>query len=127
MWVEIITNVVPGYNDDETQLRSIASWIKEDLGEETPWHVTQFVPHLELSHIPATPISALEKAREIGFDEALKYVYLGNVWGHPAENTYCHNCKKLLIKRRGFYISQNNIKNGKCPFCGTMIPGKFFI
>ncbi len=125
LWVEIITNIIPGYNDDEAQLKSIASWIKDDLGEFTPWHLTQFVPHLELSHIPTTPVATLEKAREIGLKENLKYVYLGNVWGHPAENTYCHSCKKLLIKRKGFYISQNHIKDGKCPFCGTTIPGRF--
>jgi pyruvate formate lyase activating enzyme len=126
MWVEIVTNIIPGYSDDEKQLRGIASWIKKDLGKETPWHVTQFVPHLELSHIPATPVSTLVKAREIGLNEGLQYVYLGNIWGHPAENTHCHNCKKLLIERKGFYISQNYIKDSKCPFCGTMIPGKFF-
>jgi pyruvate formate lyase activating enzyme len=125
MWVEIITNVVPGYNDDERQLRGIASWIKEDLGRETPWHVTQFVPHLELSHIPSTPVSTLERAREIGFDEGLQYVYLGNVWGHPAENTYCHKCKRVLLERKGFYISWNHIKDGTCPFCGAVIAGKF--
>jgi len=125
MWIEIITNVTPGYNDDEKQLRGIASWIKNDLGKETPWHVTQFVPHLELSHIPTTPVSILVKAREIGFEEGLQYVYLGNVWGHPAENTHCHDCKKLLIERKGFYISRNYIKDGKCLFCGTVIPGRF--
>ena len=125
MWVEIITNIIPGYNDDETQLTGIASWIKKELGEETPWHVTQFVPHLELSGIPATPVSTLEKAREMGQKEGLKYVYLGNVWGHPAENTYCYNCGKLLIERKGFYVSQNHIEDGKCPFCGTVIPGRF--
>jgi pyruvate formate lyase activating enzyme len=125
MWVEIITNVIPGYSDDEKQLRGIASWIKNDLGEDTPWHVTQFVPHLELLHIPTTPISTLVKAREIGLKEGLQYVYLGNVWGHPAENTHCHKCKKLLIERKGFYISRNYIKAGKCPFCGSVIPGKF--
>jgi pyruvate formate lyase activating enzyme len=125
MWVEIVTNIIPGYSDDEKQLRGIASWIKKDLGDQTPWHVTQFVPHLELSHIPTTPVSTLEKARKIGLKEGLQYVYLGNVWGHPAENTYCHNCKKLLIERRGFYVSQNYIKDGKCPFCGAVIPGRF--
>jgi pyruvate formate lyase activating enzyme len=124
MWVEIVTNVTPGYNDDEAQLKHIASWIRSDLGEFTPWHVTKFVPHLELSHVPATPVSTLEKAREIGLNAGLKYVYLGNVWGHPAENTYCHNCGKLLIKRRGFHISQNQITQGKCCFCQTDIPGR---
>lgn len=125
MWVEIITNIIPGYSDDENQLRGIASWIKSNLGEETPWHVTQFTPHLELSHIPTTPISTLVKAREIGLKEGLQYVYLGNVWGHPAENTHCHNCNKLLIGRKGFYISEYNIQNGRCRFCATAIPGKF--
>jgi pyruvate formate lyase activating enzyme len=125
MWVEIVTNVTPGYNDDETQLRGIASWIKNDLGEFTPWHVTQFVPHLELSGVPATPVSTLVKAREIGMEEGLKYVYLGNVWGHPAENTHCHNCGKLLVERKGFYVSQLEIKEGKCRYCHTAIPGRF--
>ncbi|MGB2805150.1 MAG: AmmeMemoRadiSam system radical SAM enzyme [Candidatus Zixiibacteriota bacterium] len=125
MWVEIITNVTPGYNDDETQLRGIASWIKNDLGEFTPWHVTQFVPHRELSHIAATPVSTLVKAREIGMEEGLKYVYLGNVWGHPAENTYCHNCGKLLMERKGFCISHLAVEEGKCRFCNAGIPGRF--
>jgi len=125
MWVEIITNIIPGYNDDEAQLKGIASWIRKDLGEDTPWHVTQFVPHLELSGIPATPISTLEKAREIGQKLGLKHVYLGNVWGHPAENTYCPTCQKLLIKRNGFDISRYEIKDGKCPYCHKSIPGRF--
>jgi pyruvate formate lyase activating enzyme len=125
MWVEIITNVTPGYNDDKSELNDIASWIKSDLGQFTPWHVTQFVPHLELSHVPATPVSTLEKAREIGLNAGLKYVYLGNVWGHPAENTYCHHCGKLLVERRGFHISQNQIEHGKCAFCQTDIAGRF--
>ncbi|MGB7060955.1 MAG: AmmeMemoRadiSam system radical SAM enzyme [Candidatus Zixiibacteriota bacterium] len=125
MWVEIVTNVTPGYNDDETQFRGIASWIKNDIGEFTPWHVTQFVPHLELSGVPATPVSTLVRAREIGMEEGLKYVYLGNVWGHPAENTYCHNCGKLLIERKGFYVSQRETKGGKCRYCHADIPGRF--
>ena len=125
MWVEVITNVTPGYNDDEPTLRGIASWIGNNLGEETPWHVTQFVPHLSLSHLNATSVSIVEKAQKIGFQEGLQYVYLGNVFGHSGENTYCHNCKKILIKRKGFYISEYNITEGKCLFCGTVIPGKF--
>lgn len=125
MWVEIVTNVTPGYNDDETQLKDIASWIKKDLGEETPWHVTRFIPYLELSHLPATPISTLEKAKEIGLKQGLLYVYLGNVLGHPAENTYCHGCEQLLIQRKGLYITDFKIKQGKCGFCGVKIPGRF--
>jgi pyruvate formate lyase activating enzyme len=125
MWVEIVTNVTPGYNDDEKQLKDIASWIKKDLGQETPWHITRFIPYLELSHLPATPISTLEKAREIGQKQGLLYVYLGNVFGHPAENTYCHRCEKILIQRKGLYITDFKIKQGQCGFCGVKIPGRF--
>lgn len=125
MWVEIVTNLTPGYNDDETQLQGIASWIKDELGKETPWHITRFIPHLELSHVPATPVSALEKARKIGLKQGLLYIYLGNVLGHPSENTYCHRCKRLLIQRKGLYVTENKIEQGKCPFCGTEIPGRF--
>jgi len=125
MWVEIVTNVIPGYSDDEAQLQKIARWIKSSLGEFTPWHLTRFVPHLEFSHLPPTPVSTLEKAREIGQNAGLKYVYLGNVRGHPAENTYCHNCGRLLIKREGFYISRYEIRNGRCPYCKSAIPGRF--
>ena len=125
MWVEIVTNLTPGYNDDQKQLRGIASWIKDELGEETPWHITRFIPHLELSDVPATSVSALERAREIGFEQGLLYVYLGNVFGHPAENTYCHRCKRALIERKGLYITDNRIEQGKCSFCGMEIPGRF--
>ncbi len=125
MWVEIVTNVTPGYNDDEAQLKHIASWIKKDLGQDTPWHITRFIPHLDLSHIPTTPVSILERAREIGLEQGLLYVYLGNVFDHPAENTYCHQCQKLLVKRKGLYITDNKIKQGKCSFCETKIPGRF--
>jgi pyruvate formate lyase activating enzyme len=125
MWVEIITNVTPGYNDDEPQLKDVAAWIRSDLGEFTPWHLTGFVPHLELSHIPATPVPTLEKAREIGLGVGLRYVYLGNAWGHPAENTHCHNCRKMLVERNGFSVSRYEIKEGKCPYCHAIIPGRF--
>jgi pyruvate formate lyase activating enzyme len=125
MWVEIVTNLTPGYNDDEAQLKGIASWIKNDLGQDTPWHITRFIPHLELSNVPATPVSTLEKAREIGLNQGLLYVYLGNVFGHPAENTYCHRCKRLLVHRKGLYIIDNKIEGEKCSFCGTKIPGRF--
>jgi len=125
MWVEIITNVIPGYSDDEKQLKDIAYWIKSELGEETPWHLTRFIPHLELLDLPPTSVSVLEKARDIGLKQGLLYVYLGNVFGHPAEKTYCHRCKRLLIERKGLYTTDYKIENGKCSFCGTEIPGRF--
>ncbi|MBU0671958.1 MAG: AmmeMemoRadiSam system radical SAM enzyme [Candidatus Margulisbacteria bacterium] len=118
MHVEIVTNIIPTMNDDEAQLKGIADWIVKKLGPETPWHVTRFMPYLEYSHLPPTPISTLEKARQIGLDAGLQFVYLGNVPGHKAENTYCPKCSKLLIKRVGYQTDLKNVAAGKCGFCG---------
>lgn len=125
MHIEIVTNIIPTFSDDEIQLKGIATWIVNELGPDTPWHVTRFVPHLKLSHLGSTPIATLEKARQIGLDCGLHYVYLGNVPGHPAENTYCHHCHKLLIEREDFVIKQLNMVEGKCPECNEPIPGRW--
>jgi pyruvate formate lyase activating enzyme len=125
MHVEVVTNVIPGFNDSEKELRDIASWIKNALGPETPWHVTRFYPHLELSYLAPTPIPDLERAWMIGKEEGLWYVYIGNVPGHKRENTYCHICGELLIERYIFDVVSNKIQNGKCPKCDTLIPGRF--
>jgi pyruvate formate lyase activating enzyme len=123
--VEVVTNVIPGYNDDERELRDLAAWIKANLGPETPWHVTRFHPHHELGHVPMTPTETLETAWNIGKEAGLWYVYLGNVPGHRWENTWCHGCGELLVERYVFDIVQNRIKSGACPACGTVIPGRF--
>jgi pyruvate formate lyase activating enzyme len=125
MHVEIITNLTPGFNDSEAELHSMAQWISDQLGPETPWHITRFTPQFKLSHCDYTPIPALEQARQIGMDKGLKYVYLGNVPGHLAENTYCPQCGKLLIERRNYQISQYNLKGNECKFCYQTIPGFF--
>jgi pyruvate formate lyase activating enzyme len=125
MHVEVVTNVIPGYNDDEQELRDLAVWIKTNLGRGTPWHVTRFRPHHELAHVPATPIATLERMRDVGKEAGLWYVYLGNVPGHRWENTYCHECGELLIERYLFDVLQNKIMHGSCPMCGTAIPGRF--
>ena len=125
MHVEVVTNIIPGFNDDETELRGIASWIRDTLGPDTPWHVTRFHPYYRLHHLLPTPISELEGAWAMGKEAGLQYVYIGNVPGHKWENTYCHKCDKLLIKRYVFEIIENKIDQGKCPECGALIPGKF--
>jgi pyruvate formate lyase activating enzyme len=125
MHVEVVTNVIPGVNDDDGQLKGIASWIRESLGENTPWHVTRFYPYVELSDPMATQVSTLEHARELGIDAGLRYVYVGNVPGHRHENTYCHECGIQLIKRSVFDILENRIEQGRCPECGEQIPGRF--
>ncbi len=125
MHVEVVTNIIPRFNDSANELRSIATWIKDTLGPETPWHVTRFYPHLQLAHLPPTPIEKLEAARTIGTEAGLWYVYLGNVPGHPWENTYCHSCGELLIERRALDILANRVQGGTCPTCAERIPGTF--
>jgi pyruvate formate lyase activating enzyme len=125
--VEVITNIVPGHNDDHQQLTAIARWIFRELGVDTPWHVTRFFPHRGLSDLPPTPVSVLERARQIGLGIGLRYIYLGNVPGHTAENTYCPDCRTLLVERRGGQILTYAIEAGCCPSCGQKIPivGRF--
>jgi pyruvate formate lyase activating enzyme len=125
MHVEVVTNIIPGVNDSEPELRDIARWIKNDLGLETPWHVTRFYPHHKLSHLAPTPLAILENAWSIGKEAGLRYVYLGNVPGHKWENTYCHQCDILLIERYVFDIIQNLVTDSKCPQCGAEISGTF--
>ena len=125
MWVEVVTNIMPGFNDSEREIREIANWIREDLGPETPWHVTRFFPYLKLHHLTATSVEVLERARELGMEEGLEYVYLGNVMDHPAEDTRCYHCNTLLVERDGFSVLRNLIQEGCCPECGETVPGRF--
>lgn len=119
VWVEITTLVLPTLNDNEETFEGIAKWIYENLGPETPWHVSQFCGSISwrLQHLPDTPVETLEKAIEIGKKVGLKYVYIGNIPGHKAENTYCPKCGTLAINRVNYFIHRYD-KNGKCPKCG---------
>jgi pyruvate formate lyase activating enzyme len=122
MHVECITNIIPTMNDDDRQLRDIAKWIVKELGSDTPWHVTRFIPYLEYADLYPTPVETLERAQKLGFEEGLRYVYIGNVPGHAGENTYCHSCKKLLIERIGFDARIAGIKEKTlCEYCGADI------
>lgn len=120
--VEVITNIIPQHNDDEGQLRALAHWICHQLGPDTPWHVTRFVPHRHLSHLPPTPIKTLERVRQLGLESGLRFVYLGNVPGHLGENTYCPGCGRTLIERRNYEILSHAIEDNHCPYCGEEIP-----
>ncbi len=125
--VEITTLIIPGINDDQDCLREIACNIRRMAGDTVPWHVSRYYPAYEavktrLPSIP-TPVNTLEKSWQIGREEGLKYVYIGNVPGHQRENTYCHQCGMLLIRRHGFDILQEKIlRNGRCPSCNEKIP-----
>lgn len=125
MHVECVTNVTPTINDSDTELRAIAKFIKDNLGPETPWHVTRFYPHIDLSNLPPTPVETLMRARQIGYDEGLFYIYIGNVPTDEGENTYCPKCKELLIKREGYFVQEMNVKDGKCQKCKATIYGRW--
>lgn len=121
--VEITTLIVPGLNDDSTELQQLAGFIAGDLGIDTPWHISRFHPTYKLTDRPATPVKTLTKAREIGLQAGLKYVYTGNVPGNTGENTFCPGCGEVVIERWGFQVGNLRMKNGKCSQCGAGIEG----
>jgi pyruvate formate lyase activating enzyme len=123
IWYEIVYLMVPTLNDDMENIREMSKWMVTDLGKDVPLHFTRFQPLYLLKNLPPTPVSSLEKAREIAMEEGMNFVYVGNVPGHQGEHTYCPKCKKIVVGRIGFTITQMNLKDGKCKFCGNPIPG----
>jgi pyruvate formate lyase activating enzyme len=122
-WTEIVHLVVPTLNDKDAEFRGLAKWIKSEVGPDVPIHFTRFHPLYLLKNLPPTPVETLERAKAIADAEGLHYVYIGNVPGHPAENTYCPKCHRLLVERAGFTITQMHIRKGKCEYCQNEIPG----
>ncbi len=123
IFVEVTTLVVPGLNDNPSELSDLAAFIVQDLGPETPWHISRFHPTYKLTDRPSTPVQTLTMAREIGLKAGLKYVYTGNVPGNAAENTFCFSCSETVIERRGFQVGNLRLKNGRCTKCGAEIDG----
>lgn len=123
IWVEITTLVIPGENDDEGELRELVRFIRDELGPDTPWHISRFYPQYKMLHKPYTPLETLQRAYFIGKEEGLYYIYIGNVPGNETENTFCPKCNTLLLERYGFSVLQNNLKEGACPNCGFSISG----
>ncbi|MCX8064952.1 MAG: AmmeMemoRadiSam system radical SAM enzyme [Candidatus Hydrogenedentes bacterium] len=123
-WVEIVTLLVPTFNDDPNEISQLTRFIA-NINTDIPWHVTGFYPQYKMQEVEPTQPSQLETAYKIGKDAGLKYVYVGNRPGKlkNLENTYCPNCSSLLIERTGFNVWKNEIKDGKCPKCGLSIPG----
>jgi pyruvate formate lyase activating enzyme len=124
VWVEVTTLVVPGMNDTDDELRAIARHLR-GLSADLPWHISRFHPDYKWTGGKATPLSTLKRAHAIGKEAALRYVYLGNVPGDEAENTYCPNCATMVIGRVGFRLTAMNAKGGKCGKCGAPIAGRF--
>ena len=121
--VEVTTLIIPGLNDAAEELTRLAGFIAETLGPETPWHISRFHPTYRLTDRPPTPVETLRRAREIGVQAGLHYIYMGNVPGELGENTLCHHCGTLLIERWGFDVRLNAIRNDRCPQCDTPVHG----
>ncbi|MCD6454030.1 MAG: AmmeMemoRadiSam system radical SAM enzyme [Candidatus Aminicenantes bacterium] len=122
-WLEIVYLVIPTLNDNLDNIRKMSRWLVREVGRDVPVHFSRFFPMYMLKNLPATPVKTLESAREVAMSEGLKFVYVGNIPGHPGESTYCPRCGKTIIKRVGYEIKEIHIKNGKCEYCGEPIPG----
>lgn len=124
VWLEVTNLLIPTLNDDLAMIRRMAKWIRDNLGEDTPLHFSRFEPLYRLRNLPPTPTVALERARNEALDAGLHYVYIGNVFGHEAANTYCPHDGSLLIKRTGFHVDEYHLTpDGRCPTCRNIIPG----
>jgi pyruvate formate lyase activating enzyme len=123
IWVEVTTLVVPDMNDSDAELGEIAQFIATELGVETPWHVSRFHPDYKMDDRGSTPERTLRRAYELGRGAGLRYVYVGNLPGARLEDTYCPICEQTVIGRWGFRVTQRNIQDGKCSFCGAEIDG----
>ncbi len=123
VWLEVICLIIPTLSDNLGDIDNMCSWIKNNLGEETPVHFSRFFPTCKLTGLSPTPLATLEQAHDIAREAGLHYVYIGNVSGHDYANTYCPECGEMLIHRKGLLIQENNIENGQCHFCGHGIPG----
>ena len=122
IWLEVTTLLIPGLNDSGDELKGLAKFIA-DLDPNIPWHISRFHPTYRLTDIHPTPPESIHRARDIGHEAGLKYVYPGNLPGDEGEKTFCHECRELLIDRIGFSVRENKIKNNRCPECNAEIPG----
>jgi pyruvate formate lyase activating enzyme len=121
--IEITNLMIPTKNDDMAEVEEMCLWIKKELGPDTPLHFSRFYPLYKLTKIPPTPVATLEKARGKALSVGLEFVYIGNVPGHEAWNTFCPKCKRVIIERTGYMVRETHIKAGKCVYCGKPIPG----
>lgn len=123
IWLEVTTLLIEGVNDSAEELEQIAEFIKKELGDYVPWHVSRAYPHYRMPDIRPTSMESIHNAFKIGKNAGIKYVYAGNIEHENAENTYCPECKTLLIERYGFNVVKNKIKEGRCHACSMKIEG----
>jgi pyruvate formate lyase activating enzyme len=123
VWVEITNLVVPGWTDDLGMIEEMCNWLYDNGFKDSPLHFSRFTPMYKLKHLSSTPVETLNRARKIAMNAGLNYVYIGNVPGSEGEDTLCPECGEKIIDRRGFFIRENHMDNGKCGHCGHTIAG----
>lgn len=121
--LELVNLVVPTLNDSARNLAELAAWVAGELGPDVPLHFTRFHPDYQLLHLPPTPVATLERARETAMAKGLRYVYVGNVPGHPGNHTYCPGCGQVVVERSGMFTTAIRMTAGACAACGTRIAG----
>ena len=115
--------IVPQVGDDSQALRTLARYVREKMGPTTPFHLLRWHPDYKMMDLPPTPISTLERLHAIAKEEGLEYVYLGNVWGHPLEHTYCPRCGAIAVERYGVMIRRWNLDSqNRCQKCRLALP-----
>jgi pyruvate formate lyase activating enzyme len=122
-WLEVVNLIVPSLNEDLTTIGEMTQWIRTNLGGEVPLHFSRFFPAYKLAGLPETPISTLERAREVALRNGVKYVYVTNLPGHVGNNTYCFNCGGTVVARKGFETLNVKLTGGRCPSCKNLISG----
>jgi pyruvate formate lyase activating enzyme len=123
VWLEITNLIVPGWTDDRDMIRKMCDWLYSNGFQDVPLHFSRFHPTYKLTQLPPTPVETLENARKIAMDAGIRFVYIGNVPGSKASNTYCPECGEIVIERKGYRITLNNLSAGNCGNCGEKIPG----
>lgn len=121
--VEVTNLLIPTLNDKPEQIRELVRWVRANLGKETPLHFSRFFPRHKMLNLPPTSLKTLDLARGIAMEEGLQYVYIGNIASKEGQNTYCPDCRSPVIRRSGYTILQNDLKDGACSKCGSRIHG----
>lgn len=123
-WLEVVVLLIPGLNDSRRETESMCRWLARELGPDVPLHFSRFAPTYQLKNVPPTPPATLHEARRIALDAGIRFCYVGNLLS-DAEHTYCPSCGKVLLRRLMFSVENEGLKDGRCGFCNTPIPGVF--
>jgi pyruvate formate lyase activating enzyme len=123
VWLEITNLIVPGWTDNQDDIRKMCRWLSDNGFKNTPLHFSRFYPMHKLEQLPPTPVEILNNAYSIAKEEGLKYVYTGNAPGNEISDTKCPSCNSIAVVRQGYRISSNTITDGKCNKCGSKIDG----